>query len=78
MADIPVPPKVIPVSVAGAPINAHDGQEGEVMMDIEVAAGICPKANTVVYFPPNSDAGLIELLDHAIHDQQNDPGVQEQ
>jgi len=32
------------------PTNSKDGAEGEVMLDIEVVAGACPKAKIVVYF----------------------------
>ncbi len=35
-------PTVTPISVDGASTSAHDGAEGEVMLDIEVVAGVCP------------------------------------
>jgi kumamolisin len=75
LANVPSPPTVTPVSVDGASTSAKDGDEGEVMLDTEIAAGICPKASIVVYFAPNTDAGLIDVLTNAIHDQKNDPGV---
>jgi kumamolisin len=75
LAKIPAPPRVIPVSVDGASTNAKDAAAGEVMLDTEIAAGLCPKANIVVYFARNTDAGLIDVLSDAIHDQKNDPGV---
>lgn len=75
LAKIPITPNVIPVSVAGAPTSTNDDSAGEVMMDIEIVAGICPKSSIVAYFAPNTDDGLIELLDQSIHDATNDPGV---
>lgn len=75
LANIPALPKVTPVSVDGAPTDAKDHEEGEVMLDTEIAAGLCPKANIIVYFAPNTDAGLIDVLSDAIHDQKNAPGV---
>jgi kumamolisin len=68
-------PNVIPVSTDGTPTNSKDGAEGEVMLDIEVVAGVCPKANIVVYFANRSEQGWITILDAAVQDQTNNPGV---
>ena len=73
-AHVPVP-KVIPISVDHAPTDQHDGQEGEVMLDIEVIAGICPKANIPVYFSYFTEKGWVDALDAAIHDRNNQPSV---
>ena len=48
--------------------NEPDGRpasaDGEVMLDIEVAGAVAPGAKIVVYFAPNTDAGL-PRRDHA-------------
>jgi len=68
-------PKVTVVSVDGTATNSRDGQEGEVMLDIEVIAGACPAAHIVVYFAQWDDQGWLAILDAAVHDQTNDPAV---
>lgn len=70
-------PKVIAVSVSGAknsPSNANSA-DGEVMLDIEVAAAIATRARIVVYFAPNTDQGFIDALAQAIHDTTYKPSV---
>ncbi len=49
--------------------------DGEVMLDIEVAAAIAPHAKIVVYFTQNSDKGFLDAISAAIHDQHNKPSV---
>ena len=68
-------PEVIPVSVDNAPTDQHDGAEGEVMLDIEVVAGACPKSTIAVYFSTFTEQGWVDVLDTAVHDQQNHPTV---
>jgi kumamolisin len=68
-------PKVLPVSTDGTPTNAHDGEEGEVMLDIEIVSGLCPKSSIVVYFAQFDEQGWITILDAVMKDAQNDPGV---
>ncbi len=68
-------PTVIPISVDGTPTNGKDGYEQEVMLDIEVVAGACPKATIVVYFGAMTEQGWLEVLDAAIHDQAHRPKV---
>jgi len=70
-------PAVKAVRIDGArndPSTA-DGADGEVMLDIEVAAGVAPGATIAVYFAPNSDKGFIDALTAAIHDETNKPSV---
>jgi kumamolisin len=70
-------PKVAAVLVDGgknAPTNANSA-DGEVMLDIEVAASVAPGANIVVYFAPNTDQGFIDAISTAIHDTKNKPSV---
>ena len=51
------------------------GPDEEVMLDIEVAAGIAPKAHIVVYFAPNTDKGFLDAITTAIHDTTHKPSV---
>lgn len=70
-------PKVKTVRVDGGnnqPTNA-DSADGEVMLDIEVAAAIAPKALIAVYFAPNTDKGFLDAITMAIHDTTNKPSV---
>ncbi len=70
-------PNIKSVSVDGAqnaPSNGN-GADGEVQLDIEVAGGVAPKANFVVYFAPNSEQGFIDAINAAIHDKTNHPDV---
>jgi kumamolisin len=70
-------PKVTAVRVDGAqnhPTNA-DSADGEVMLDIEVAAAVAPKAHIAVYFAPNTDKGFLDAITMAIHDDTNKPSV---
>jgi kumamolisin len=70
-------PKVVAVRVDGArnaPSNAESA-DGEVLLDIEVAAGVAPRATIAVYFAPNSDKGFIDAVTMAIHDETHKPSV---
>jgi kumamolisin len=70
-------PKVKSVRVDGGknqPTNANSA-DGEVMLDIEVAAAVAPKATIVVYFAPNTDRGFLDAITRAIHDKTNHPSV---
>jgi kumamolisin len=71
-------PKVASVSVDHAknrPTGSADGPDGEVMLDIEVAGAIAPKAKIVVYFGPNTDQGFLDAITKAVHDTVNKPSV---
>jgi kumamolisin len=68
---------VTAVSIDGgknSPTNANSA-DGEVMLDIEVAAAVAPGAKIVVYFAPNTDQGFIDAIGHAVHDTVNKPSV---
>ena len=72
------PPKVSAVSIdhgKNHPTGDPNGPDGEVMLDIEVAGAIAPRANIAVYFAPNTDAGFLDAITTAIHDTQNKPTV---
>lgn len=64
-------PTVNLVSVNNTPTNQRDGAEGEVMLDVEVVAGVCPKATIAVYFSSFDEGGWVSAIDTAIHDEQN-------
>ena len=70
-------PKVTAISVDSGK-NKSDGPQGadgEVMLDIEVAAAVAPGASIVVYFAPNTDQGFIDAVSTAVHDSTNNPSV---
>jgi kumamolisin len=71
-------PDVSSVSVDHAtntPTHNPNGPDGEVMLDIEVAGAVAPKARIVVYFTPNTSQGFLDAVTHAIHDTVNKPSV---
>ncbi len=37
------------------------------LLDIEVAGAIAPRADLVVYFAPNTDAGFLDAVSAAAH-----------
>jgi len=60
----------------GANLPGPDaGADGEVMLDIEVAAAVAPKAKIAVYFALNTDNGFLAALTTAIHDKVHRPSV---
>lgn len=63
-------PQVTARSVDGTrnrPGQDPQGADGEVLLDIEVAGALAPKADFVVYFAPNTDAGFLDAVSDAIH-----------
>ncbi len=63
-------PKVIAVGVDGSvnqPGSDPTGADGEVLLDIEVAGAIAPRASVIVYFAPNTDAGFLDAIAVATH-----------
>jgi kumamolisin len=71
-------PKVFSKSVDGAknkPIGNANSADAEVVLDIEVAGAVAPKARIVVYFAPNTDAGFLDAVSTAIHDKVHKPSV---
>ena len=58
-----------------SPTGSPDGPDGEVMLDIEVAGAIAPKAKIVVYFTSNTSQGFLDAITHAVHDTVNKPSV---
>ncbi len=73
---LPVPAVAV-VSIDGGsnqPTTAQ-GADGEVMLDIEVAAAVAPGARIAVYFAPNTTQGFLDAITAAVHDQVNQPTV---
>jgi len=71
-------PKVSAISVdhAGNSPSTPDSDDGEVMLDIEVAGAVAPKANFAIYFAPNNgDKGFLDAISAAVHDSQRKPSV---
>lgn len=63
-------PAVTAQGVDGAqnvPGQDPQGADGEVLLDIEVAGAIAPKASVIVYFAPNTDAGFLDAVATATH-----------
>jgi kumamolisin len=71
-------PNVTAVSVdhgGNHPTNAESA-DGEVMLDIEVAASIAPGAKIVVYFAAGTtDRDFLDAISEAVHDKANSPSV---
>jgi kumamolisin len=70
-------PTVIAVPVGDGKNNpgGPNSADGEVMLDIEVAAAVAPGARVVVYFAPNTDQGFVDAIATAIHDAKYRPSV---
>ncbi len=64
-------PAVRTISVNNAPTDQKDGAEGEVMLDVEILAGVCPAAAIAVYFSTFDEAGWVDAIDTAVHDKAN-------
>jgi len=70
-------PDIISIPIDGASNNpiGDANSNGEVMLDIEVAGSIAPKARIAVYYAPNNDRGFLDAVTTAIHDDTNKPSV---
>ena len=71
-------PTVVAVGVdqaKNAPTGNPNGPDGEVALDIEIVGAIVPGARIAVYFTTNSDAGFVDAVNRAIHDDTNKPSV---
>jgi kumamolisin len=67
--NLPVP-QVTAVGVDGAtnqPGQDPIGDDGEVLLDVEVAGAVAPGAAQVVYFAPNTDQGFVDAVTTAVH-----------
>lgn len=64
-------PNVTAVGVDGAqnvPDGDPNGADGEVELDIEMAATIAPKAKFNVYFAPNTEQGFVDAINQSVKD----------
>jgi len=71
------PPCVKTVGIDHAknrPTTANSA-DGEVMLDIEVAASVAPGATIAVYYAPNTERGFLDAITAAVHDEVNQPSV---
>ncbi len=70
-------PQIKSISVDGADNQpaVDTNADGEVLLDIEVAGAVAPGAQIVVYFAPNTDAGFLDAIKSAVHDNGNKPSV---
>jgi kumamolisin len=70
-------PIVVDQSVSGA-INSFGGgtpADQEIALDLQILAGLLPKARIVVYFAGNTTATLVDALHQAVFDNVNRPQV---
>lgn len=73
---LPVPAvKAISVDHGRNRPTTAQSADGEVMLDIEVAAAVAPGVKLAVYFAPNTSQGFQDALSTAIHDQVNKPSA---
>jgi kumamolisin len=68
-------PDVSDVAVLGASNTPGSDADGEVMLDIEVAGAVAPRAKIVVYFAPNTIQGFVQAITDAVHDTVNQPSI---
>ncbi|CAB3757023.1 S53 family peptidase [Paraburkholderia humisilvae] len=71
-------PEVVSVDIGHAtnsPSPDPQGADLEVALDVEVCGAVAPAAKIAVYFAENTEAGFIEALATAIHDDVNQPTV---
>ncbi|MEP6549046.1 MAG: S53 family peptidase [Gammaproteobacteria bacterium] len=70
------PVSAISVDHAGNKPSNSNPADGEVMLDIEVAGAVAPKARIAVYFAPNNgDQGFMDAISAAVHDAERKPSV---
>ena len=70
-------PQVVAVPIGrgrNAPGQDQDS-DGEVMLDIEVAGAVAPKARIAVYFSVFTVKGWVDAITKAVHDTDNRPSV---
>jgi kumamolisin len=65
----------VPVGHAANRPGVNPDEDGEVMLDIEVAGALAPRAALAVYFSTFTEKGWIDALTAAVHDNVNKPTV---
>ena len=68
-------PEITVITVDGAIGVPGTDDDGEVLLDIDMAGGVAPGAKIVVYMAPNTDRGFIDAVNAAVHDAINKPSV---
>ena len=68
-------PNVVAVGVDGGANTPGGDADGEVLLDIEVAGAVAPKAQIAVYFAPNTDQGFVDAIKTAVHDTVRKPSI---
>ena len=71
-------PPVVAVGVDGgsnSPTGDPTGPDGEVLLDIEIAGAVVPKATIAVYFGGQSDRAFLDAVTTAVHDTLRKPNT---
>lgn len=68
-------PSVVTISVDPARDRPNPADDGEVMLDIEVAGAVAPNAKFVIYFGQNTNQGFLDTIGAAIFDTEHKPDV---
>lgn len=68
-------PNVAAISVHHGGARKPQFADGEVMLDIEVAGAVAPKARIAVYFAPQRGSGFLDAVNAAVHDAERSPSV---
>ena len=68
-------PDVAAISVHHGGARKPQFADGEVMLDIEVAGAVAPKARIAVYFAPQRGSGFLDAVNAAVHDAVRSPSV---
>ncbi len=69
------PPEIKVVPIDGALGLPGTDDDGEVLLDIDMAGGVAPEAKIAIYRAPNTDQGFIDAVNAAVHDAINKPSV---
>lgn len=65
----------VPVGTATNAPGQDPNSDGEVMLDVEVAGSLAPRARIAVYFSTFTQQGWVDALTAAVHDAANKPSV---
>jgi len=68
-------PNIVAVSVNPGVSRKPQFADGEVMLDIEVAGAVAPKARIAVYFASHRGSGFLDAVNAAVHDSERSPSV---
>ena len=59
----------------GANLPGASERDHEVLLNLQVAGTVAPKAKLAVYFAPNTYRGFLDAVNEAVHDEINRPSV---